>query len=161
MAKVTPAVRRPRAAQPVDVSDLSISQLACEVGEPAHVIRYYCRIGLLEPSQRSPNGYRRFDRRALRRSIFIRRAQGLGFTLEEIGEIFRHAQSGQSPCPRARSIIERRIPQVAEQLDGLVELHRRMSRAVARWRRLPDQVPTGDAVCALIESEPAPAKPKA
>ncbi|UXI66067.1 MerR family transcriptional regulator [Tahibacter amnicola] len=158
MGKIAPAIRRRRTTQPADGSGLSISQFAREVGEPPHVIRYYCRIGLLEPSHRSQNGYRLFDRRAVRRSIFIRRAQGLGFTLEEIAEIFRHAHSGKSPCPQVRSIIERRIPQVAEQLDGLVELHRSMTRAVARWRRLPDQVPSGDLICALIESELEPPK---
>ena len=119
------------------------------------MIRYYCRIGLLAPNQRSPNGYRRFDARGLQHLQFIRRAQGLGFSLEEIAEIFRHARDGRSPCPTVRDIVARRVPQVAGQLEALVATHERMRRALARWRRLPDQVPTGDAVCALIEADTA------
>ena len=160
MVKIAPAVRRRRQARRPDASSLSISQLARAVGEPAHVIRYYCRIGLLDPDRRSPSGYRFFSAGAVDRSRFIRRAQGLGFSLDEIAEIFRHARDGQSPCPQARQIIARRIPHVAEQLDELVALHQRMSRALERWRRLPDQVPTGDEVCALIESEKDDPKPR-
>ena len=95
------------------------------------------------------------DASGLRHLQFIRRAQGLGFSLEEIAEIFRHAKAGRSPCPTVRDIVARRVPQVAGQLEALVATHERMRRALARWRRLPDQVPTGDAVCALIDSEAA------
>lgn len=156
MVRIAPAVRRTRSPSPPASGLLSIAQLARAADEPAHVIRYYCRIGLLAPNQRSPNGYRRFDARGLRHLQFIRRAQALGFSLEEIAEIFRHAKAGRSPCPTVRDIVARRVPQVSGQLDALVAMHARMRRALNRWRRLPDHVPTGDAVCALIESEDAP-----
>lgn len=155
MVRIAPAVRRTRSTRSSASGLFSIAQLARAADEPAHVIRYYCRIGLLAPNQRSANGYRRFDARGLTHLQFIRRAQGLGFSLEEIAEIFQHARDGRSPCPTVRDIMARRVPQVAGQLEALVATHERMRRALARWRRLPDQVPTGDAVCALIESEGA------
>lgn len=156
MVRIAPTVRRTRRPRPPASGLFSIAELARAADEPAHVIRYYCRIGLLAPNQRSANGYRRFETCALKHLQFIRRAQGLGFTLDEIGEIFRHTKSGRSPCPEVRTIIAHRVPQVTQQLDALVALHQRMRRALKRWHRLPDAVPSGDAVCALIESDDAP-----
>ena len=159
MIRNTPAIRRTRAAaSPPPGAMFSIAQLARAAGEPAHVVRYYCRVGLLEPRLRGSNGYRRFDAQSLRHLTFIRRAQGLGFSLAEVGEILRHAKAGRSPCPTVRDILARRVPEVGGQVEALLALHDRLKRALVRWRRLPDRVPTGDAVCALIESEPpAPA----
>ena len=153
--KIAAKVRRTRAVKMTPGAGMSISQLARETQEPAHVIRYYCRIGLLEPRQRGANGYREFGPRALKCVRFIRRAQGLGFTLDEIAGIFHCARTGRSPCPEVRNIIAQRVPRVAEQLEDLTALHQRMTLALSSWRRFPDQVPTGEVVCALIESESA------
>ena len=152
MAKIAPAIRRHRTTSALPTDGLSVSQVARESGETVHVIRYYCRIGLLQ-GQRGANGYRRFNQQSLVRTRFIRLAQGLGFTLGEIRTIFTHARAGRSPCPDVRAIVERRVTEVADQLEQLNTLHQRMNQALARWRRLPDRVPTGAEVCALIESE--------
>lgn len=157
MMKKLPAIPRARTPAIVGGSELySIIQLARAVDEPAHVIRYYCRIGLLIPQRRSPNGYRRFDAQALHHLQFIRRAQGLGFSLNEIAEIFQHARNERSPCPSVREIIERRIVQVSDQLASLVALNERMRRALCRWRRLLDRTPTGGEICHLIETSDGP-----
>jgi MerR family transcriptional regulator, Zn(II)-responsive regulator of zntA len=157
MMKMLPAIPRNRTPANVGSSELySIIQLARAVDEPAHVIRYYCRIGLLVPQRRGANGYRRFDAQALRHLHFIRRAQGLGFSLNEIAEIFQHARNERSPCPSVREIIDRRTAQIAGQLENLVALHERMRRALRRWRRMPDRTPTGGDICHLIETSDAP-----
>lgn len=152
MIRIASGGRRSRATSPSPTS-FSIGQLAATLGEPAHVMRYYCRIGLLQPTERGANGYRRFDARAQARIRFIRQAQRLGFSLEEIATIFRHAAAGHSPCPDVRQILEKRVPSIGDQFDGLLAMHQRMTRALSRWRHLPDQAPTGENVCALIESE--------
>ena len=158
MKRNVPIVHSPRATRAMRGTSMSISQLARRAQEPAHVIRYYCRIGLLEPTLRGSNGYRQFGERALDCIHFIRRAQALGFTLDEIAGIFHCARGGRSPCPEVRNIIAQRIPYVAAQLKAMTALHKRMTRALSRWRRLPNQIPTGDVVCALIQSEMAHSK---
>ena len=50
----------------------------------AETIRYYERRGLLPKPPRTPSGYRVFSSDAVRRVRFIKRAQGLGFSLKEI-----------------------------------------------------------------------------
>ena len=62
-------------------------QLSKLAGVGVETVRYYERKGLLPVPPRSRSGYRQYDSEALRRVAFIRRAQGLGFTLAEIDEL--------------------------------------------------------------------------
>ncbi len=62
-------------------------ELARRAGVKVATIRFYERRGLLADAFRSGNGYHHYDRDALRRLQFIRRAQELGFSLNEIAEL--------------------------------------------------------------------------
>ena len=66
---------------------LTISRLAQLGGVNLETIRYYEREGLLPAPPRTPAGYRIFPQEARRRLRFIKRAQELGFSLNEIGEL--------------------------------------------------------------------------
>ena len=66
---------------------LTISRLAQLGGVNLETIRYYERQGLLPAPPRTAAGYRIFPREAARRLRFIKRAQELGFSLNEIGEL--------------------------------------------------------------------------
>ena len=66
---------------------LSIGKLALEAGVSVETIRYYQRRGLIEVPPRPPGGQRRYPESFRRTLRFIRRAQGLGFNLEEIGAL--------------------------------------------------------------------------
>ncbi len=66
---------------------LTIGRLAQASGVGVQTLRYYERRGLLSRVTRTPGGYRQFPEEEVRRIRFIRRAQGLGFTLEEIAEL--------------------------------------------------------------------------
>lgn len=157
MRRTHPKLRTAPAGDPRIPRDLmTVSQLAAATDEPPHAVRYYCRIGLLVPSATSAGGYRLFDRSILNRLRFIRLAQGLGFTLEEIGGFIRHAAAGAEPCPEVKAILDRRLPQIGSELAQLETLHARMVRARKRWRRVRGGVPTGYEICRLIESEIQP-----
>ncbi|MFD5827850.1 MerR family transcriptional regulator [Lentzea sp. NPDC060358] len=66
---------------------MRISELARAAGVGISTVRFYERRGLVVPATRTHGGYRYYDREALRRLKFIRRAQQLGFTLTEVGQI--------------------------------------------------------------------------
>lgn len=66
------------------MASLSIGQLAKQAGVGIDTVRYYERDGLLAPAGRLASGYRRYGAAELRRLRFIRRAKGLGFSLEDI-----------------------------------------------------------------------------
>lgn len=61
---------------------MNIGDVAERTGLPARTIRYYEEIGLVRPD-RAANGYREFSQADIHTLIFLGRARGLGFTIEE------------------------------------------------------------------------------
>ena len=114
--------------------------------------RYYARIGLIEPSGQLDNGYRLFSKQDVERIRFIRMAQRLGFTLNEIRRIFHDAADATSPCPNVREMLAHRIEENRKKIAELTALQTRMERAQSLWKWMPDGQPDGDAICPLIES---------
>ncbi len=106
----------------------TIGKLAQSAGVGVETVRYYQRRGLLaEPP--AMGGYRRYDANHLERLNFIKRAQGVGFTLEEIGELMTlndtrdHRLARSLASEKIRS-IEARIDQLAKVADALRHLVR-------------------------------------
>src|SRR5713226_8911199 len=87
------------------MKSLTIGHLAKQAGVNLETVRYYERRGLLLRPPRSASGYRLFPAEAARRLRFIRRAQELGFSLAEIGELLslRVSRSTTSGDIRARA----------------------------------------------------------
>jgi DNA-binding transcriptional MerR regulator len=131
---------------------LTVNELAIQSGAPAHVVRYYTRIGLIVPFAQQGNGYRLFKSDDVGRLRFIRLAKQLGFTLKELRRITRHAAMGQSPCPDVRNIIKQRIVENRQKIDAMLKLQDRMEDALRTWKKMPDGSPDGHHVCHLIES---------
>ena len=61
---------------------MRIGEASERCGLPVRTIRYYEDVGLVQP-KRSPNGYRDYDGGTLQRLVFLRRARGLGFSLND------------------------------------------------------------------------------
>ncbi len=76
------------------MTSFAIGQLASAAGVGIDTVRYYERSGLLKPAARSASGYRKYGEGELDRLNFIRRAQHLGFTLNEIGELLAIGSRG-------------------------------------------------------------------
>lgn len=131
---------------------LTVNELATQSGAPAHVVRYYVRIGLIQPAGQQENGYRLFTPQDATRLRFIRMAKHLGFTLNEIKQITRHADVGESPCEDVRKIIEHRIGENRAKIEEMMKLQTRMEQALEQWKLMPNGIPDGNNVCHLIES---------
>jgi DNA-binding transcriptional MerR regulator len=80
-----------------------IGELAKWTHVPVDTIRYYEKLGLLAPAVRTRSGYRSFGPASAERLRFIRHAQGLGFTLEEIGELLELRLEPGGSCPEVRA----------------------------------------------------------
>jgi len=131
---------------------LSVNELAIQSHVLPHVVRYYLRIGLLQPAGHQENGYRYFTPQDTNRVRFIRTAKHLGFTLKEIKQILLHADQGKSPCEDARKIIQHRIEENRIKIQQMLALQERMETTLEHWRQMPNEVPDGNTVCHLIES---------
>jgi MerR family transcriptional regulator, redox-sensitive transcriptional activator SoxR len=75
---------------------LSIGELSRRSGVAPSALRYYEDLGLLV-STRTPSGRRRFERHMLRRVAFVRAAQNVGLTLDEIASALRTLPDGRTP----------------------------------------------------------------
>jgi MerR family transcriptional regulator, Zn(II)-responsive regulator of zntA len=131
---------------------MNVSEFARKVGVTPHTVRYYARMGLLKPQRDPRSRYKKFTESDIHRLQFILRARSLGFTLSEIGEILRRSARRETPCPMVRDIIRHRIEETTGQLDAVLALRERMKRTLAMWETMPDHVPDGNAICALIEA---------
>ena len=115
-------------AMKIPEQTLTIGKLAKSAGVGVETVRYYQRRGLLaEPP--AVAGYRRYDTLHLERLNFIKRAQGVGFTLEEIAELMTlndtrdHRLARSLATEKIRS-IETRIEQLEKVADALRHLVR-------------------------------------
>jgi MerR family transcriptional regulator, copper efflux regulator len=106
---------------------LGIGQLAKRGGVGIDTVRYYERNGLLTPQMRLASGYRRYSEVELARLRFIRRAQGLGFTLKEIKQLLAlSAQRDVGRVKRSAQVklldVKARIAALERVRDGLATL---------------------------------------
>ncbi|GMR16472.1 MAG: Zn(2+)-responsive transcriptional regulator [Gammaproteobacteria bacterium] len=139
---------------------LTVTQLANQSGATPNAVRYYTRMGLLQPERNPSNGYQIYKPDDIHWLRFIRHAKQLGFTLNEIKAIMSDAEQGQSPCPRVRKILQLRILENRRHMEELQTLQEHMEQALLDWQDKPDGVPDGDSICHLIESFSAPKKVK-
>jgi MerR family mercuric resistance operon transcriptional regulator len=104
-----------------------------EVAAAAHVnaqtLRYYERRGLLPQPRRTRSGYRAYTADAVRVVRFVKRAQQLGFTLDDIEELLHLADGGPASCDEAKTMargrvadLQRRIADLAGMRDALTRL---------------------------------------
>ena len=98
---------------------ITIGQLARAAKIPATTVRYYERIGLLVPDDRSQGNYRLYSQTSLRRLKFIRAAQSIGFTLDDIRALL-DVQHGKPPsCSQVQVLIKDRLAEIEAHLSNL------------------------------------------
>lgn len=102
----------------------TISQLARAVGVPTSTVRYYERIGLLQPSGRSGGNYRFYTGESLTRLRFIRAAQATGFSLDDVATLLSLQAGETAPCQEVQQLIEARLAETAQRLHDLRHMQR-------------------------------------
>lgn len=131
---------------------LKVNELAKLANVSQDAVRHYVRVGLLIPVRDESNGYKLFSDKDVQHMNFIRQAKQLGFSLQEIKQIFHHSEQGDSPCPLVRELLQQRITENEKKIAELTALQSRMERALTQWQTMPDGTPDGESVCCLIES---------
>ncbi len=104
--------------------DLKIGQLADEVGVNLQTIRYYEREKLLPEPARLPSGYRVYPADSARRVRFIKRAQELGFSLDEIRELLSLRVDAKRDRSAVRAIANAKVAQIDAKIETLTAIRR-------------------------------------
>ena len=97
---------------------LTIGRLSQQAGVGIDTVRFYERRGLLPSPARSPSGYRLYSEDTIARIRFIRRAKGLGFTLDEVENLLRLQDQGGRKSA-VRELTERKLIQINAKIDDL------------------------------------------
>src|SRR5437868_14997544 len=98
---------------------LLIGRLAKLSGVKPDTIRFYERSGLLPTPQRLASGYRIYDNAALKQVRFIRKAQSLGFSLDEIRRIMNLRGQGKETCHCVIAMAEATLAETQTKLTEL------------------------------------------
>jgi MerR family transcriptional regulator, copper efflux regulator len=134
-------------------STLTIGQAAAAAGVTRKAVRVYEAKGLLTPADRSPTGYRLYDRHDVELLTFIRRARTLGLHLDDIGQILAIRSGGTPPCAAVRDLLDERIANLDATVADLLKLRRSLISTRARADDCCEEDTT--AICLAID-EPAP-----
>lgn len=112
------------------MTELSIGHLAQRSGVATSALRFYEERGLIS-SVRTSGNQRRYEQATLRRVAFIRAAQAVGLSLEEIGEALASLPAGRTPTMRDWHRISRAWrPRLDEQIQRLERLRDRLDSCI-------------------------------
>ena len=111
------------------MEQMTIGRLAAAAGVNVETVRYYQRRGLLKEPRRPVGGIRRYGQDDLARLQFIRRAQTMGFSLEEISGLL--ALKGRHACEQTRQLTELKLADVRKRLAELRTLENDLVTLVA------------------------------
>ena len=125
-------------------SALTISKLAASAGVHVETVRYYQRRRLLPEPQRPLGGFRHYGPADVTRLQFIRRAQAMGFTLDESAGLLE--LKGKRACEQTRRLTELKLVDVRERLDALHRLEVDLMNLIAECSQAPggESCPTLD-----------------
>jgi DNA-binding transcriptional MerR regulator len=107
-----------------------VAEVADAAGVNVQTIRYYERRGLLPRPSRGASGYRDFPGETARIVRFIKRAQDLGFSLDEIAELLQLRGERQRDRAKIRAVAERRLRQVEQKAVELTAMADALSRLI-------------------------------
>lgn len=128
---------------------LTIGKVASQAGVNIETIRYYERRGLLAEPPRTASGYRQYAADAIGRLRFIKRAQELGFSLEEIRDLLelRLHRASEKACETVASKTQQKITLIDRKLAQLGRMRTSLERLAQACRR---REPTGE--CPVLEA---------
>ena len=110
---------------------MKIGELKQESGISIKTIRYYEELGLIKAEKRTKGGFRLFSRSIIPRLDFIKRAQSLGFSLQEIGSFIEIHDRGEVPCAEVTQNIQEKISEIEDKILKLEELKAQLTGMIS------------------------------
>lgn len=144
-----------KAFQSVQIADeeqqsqmLKIGEVSKRSGIGIEALRFYEKSGLLDKPERTDSGYRMYNAQVLDRLAFIKQAQVLGFSLEDIKRIIDEKQAGQNPCHEVRELVRLRLQELDDRMQEMQRYRQELAVILAEWDKAG--VAQGH-ICGLIE----------
>jgi DNA-binding transcriptional MerR regulator len=109
---------------------MKIGSLAKQANVNIQTIRYYERIGILKATLRRDSGYRIYDQDSLKRLLFIKRAQEVGFALDDIRDLLNLRASTPAARERVRNKARGKISEIRAKIADLKKLESNLKTLV-------------------------------
>ncbi|HVC91915.1 MAG TPA: MerR family DNA-binding protein [Acidobacteriaceae bacterium] len=109
---------------------LTVSRVARDALVNLETVRYYERQGLLSPAARTQAGYRIYQQESVQRIRFIKRAQELGFSLNEIKELLSLRVDAHATAADVRVRAQARLVSVEEKIRHLQDIQQSLTRLI-------------------------------
>jgi MerR family mercuric resistance operon transcriptional regulator len=122
----------------------TISKVAKELDINVETVRFYERKNLIQQPKKPVQGYRHYPDETLNRIRFIKRAQELGFTLEEIANLLT---LNDKPCKTVQQLAEQKLGAVQKKIADLNLLSNSLQSLLSQFESNDD-----DAHCPIIDS---------
>src|SRR5260370_23714894 len=121
-------------------TEFHIGEVATRSGVSIDTVRYYERRELLPIAPRTAGGYRVFTSDAIERVLFIKQAQDLGFTLDEISTLL--TTNGTSDCLRVHDLLDTKLTELDARMKAMREFRTKLTHYLAECeeelRKHPD-----------------------
>lgn len=111
-------------------SEFRIGEVAAQAGVSIDTVRYYERRLLLPRASRTRGGYRVFDAEAVERIRFIKQAQDIGLSLNEIGELLS-TEGSADECRRVSNLLRKKLSELDERLKLMRDFRQTLARYLA------------------------------
>ena len=125
-------------------TELTIGKLADAAGVNIETIRYYQRRGLLDEPPKPLGGHRRYAPELAKRVRFIKRAQALGFTLDEVGALL--TLDAACACGETRALAVRKLGLIEQKMADLAAMRQALGGLVQQC-----DAGDGGANCPIID----------
>ena len=132
---------------------LSIRQAGQQTGLSPDTLRYYERIGLLGPVARNNGGQRRYGEKDIARLRFVRRAQAMDFSLDEIGQLLALRDQPGDVRGNVRHMTETKLAAIEQRIESLIRLRNELAQLVSACRTSKGDCP----IIARMDSRQGPA----
>ena len=136
-----------------------IGELSDRVNISTHTIRYYERLGLLEPLRRTESQYRIYDQENEKRLRFIQKAKKFGLSLDEIKQLIAIKTEGTPPCTSLKTMVKQHLDDLDRKIEGMMSLRQELasryeeiSKLLPNASTLPTEEICQGKICGLIES---------
>ena len=131
-------------------------EVAKTLGVGVQTLHFYEQERLIPHPPRSASGYRLYTPEIIERVRFIRKAQALGFSLDEIKEILALATKGTSPCGRVQAALAEKLDEVDKRLKELRGFRAELAALIKEAPKLSTHKAEAQ-VCSIVEeSQPLP-----
>ena len=143
----------------VQAKGLLIGELSQQVNLSKQTIRYYERIGLLDPPQRTNSGYRLYSNEEKERLEFIQKAKNFGLSLEEIKTLIELRTKGILPCASLERMLTQHLDDLDQHIAEMIALrqelasrHQQIKSALSNTHKINQKSSSGK-ICSFIEQD--------